>query len=140
MLQHGPRNISDQRPNPTYWEYLWYISGYPRYREHKWPSPVLFEVYDIHRLMHLATRTWIQQEGRIAQVSQQATRQGAEVSPSRDLSRKVQCLDTGGQVVTERTPGGRPSLSPGIAARMSTVQFTNFVDHDSHFSSYILRS
>ena len=45
--------------------------------------------YDIHRLVHLATRIWISQHGDAAEVTQKAIRQLANIFPSDDYTNRA---------------------------------------------------
>jgi tetratricopeptide (TPR) repeat protein len=47
------------------------------------------DMYDMHRLVHLATRIWIQQDKRAIEVSEQATRHLAEIFPSDDYTNRT---------------------------------------------------
>lgn len=46
------------------------------------------KVFDMHSLVHLATRIWIQREGRVATTSEAAIRQVAEVFPDDDYVKR----------------------------------------------------
>lgn len=46
------------------------------------------EVFDMHSLVHLATRIWLQREGLIATTEEKATRHLAKVFPSNDYTNR----------------------------------------------------
>jgi tetratricopeptide (TPR) repeat protein len=46
------------------------------------------EMFDMHSLVHLATRIWVQQEGRVTQTIEKATRHLAAVFPSHDFTNR----------------------------------------------------